>query len=117
MKKSRFSESQIVGILKEVEVGAKVNETRGMRFPIVHYNMKLLDKLFRRSGPEAQSRPQDIAEGITFQGLDDPAFLEFVRNGLMAVLLLVCLAANGVLSWASLGQHDKTRPRAPRSSA
>jgi len=27
MKKSRFSESQIVGILKEVELGAKVNET------------------------------------------------------------------------------------------
>ncbi len=27
MKKSRFSESQIVGSLKEVEVGAKVNET------------------------------------------------------------------------------------------
>lgn len=45
--------------------------------------MKLLDKLFRRSGPEAQSRPQASAEGITFQGLDDPAFLEFVRNGLM----------------------------------
>jgi putative transposase len=27
MKKSRFSESQIVGILKEVELGAKVGET------------------------------------------------------------------------------------------
>ena len=27
MKKSRFSEAQIVGILKEVELGAKVNET------------------------------------------------------------------------------------------
>lgn len=27
MKKSKFSESQIVGILKEVEVGAKVAET------------------------------------------------------------------------------------------
>ena len=27
MKKSRFSESQIVGILKEVEMGAKVGET------------------------------------------------------------------------------------------
>ena len=27
MKKSRFRESQIVGILKEVELGAKVNET------------------------------------------------------------------------------------------
>ena len=27
MKKFRFSESQIVGILKEVEVGAKVKET------------------------------------------------------------------------------------------
>ena len=27
MKKSRFSESQIVGILKEVEMGAKVAET------------------------------------------------------------------------------------------
>ncbi len=27
MKKSRFSESQIVAILKEVELGAKVGET------------------------------------------------------------------------------------------
>jgi putative transposase len=27
MKKSRFSESQIVGILKEVELGAKVGDT------------------------------------------------------------------------------------------
>lgn len=27
MKKSRFSEAQIVGILKEVEMGAKVAET------------------------------------------------------------------------------------------
>lgn len=27
MKKSRFSESQIIGILREVELGAKVNET------------------------------------------------------------------------------------------
>lgn len=27
MKKSRFSDSQIVGILKEVELGAKVGET------------------------------------------------------------------------------------------
>jgi len=27
MKKSRFSEAQIVGILKEVELGAKVGET------------------------------------------------------------------------------------------
>ncbi len=27
MKKSRFSEAQIVGILKEVEMGAKVGET------------------------------------------------------------------------------------------
>ncbi|MGF6214463.1 transposase [Comamonas sp. 4034] len=27
MKKSRFSEAQIVGILKEVELGARVNET------------------------------------------------------------------------------------------
>lgn len=27
MKKSKFSESQIVGILKEVELGAKVGET------------------------------------------------------------------------------------------
>lgn len=27
MKKSRFSEAQIVGILKEAELGAKVNET------------------------------------------------------------------------------------------
>jgi len=27
LKKSKFSESQIVGILKEVELGAKVGET------------------------------------------------------------------------------------------
>ena len=27
MKKSRFSEAQIVGILREVKLGAKVNET------------------------------------------------------------------------------------------
>lgn len=44
--------------------------------------MKLLDKLFGRS-PEAQSRPRASAEGITFQGLDDPALLEFIRSGQM----------------------------------
>lgn len=43
--------------------------------------MKIFDKLFRRDGPEAQSRPRASAEGITFQGLDDPALLEFIRNG------------------------------------
>lgn len=42
--------------------------------------MKFFDKLFGRA-PEAQSRPQASAEGITFQGLDDPALLEFIRNG------------------------------------
>lgn len=42
--------------------------------------MKIFDKLFRR-GPEAQSRPQASVEGITFSGLDDPALLEFIRNG------------------------------------
>lgn len=42
--------------------------------------MKFFDKLFGRA-PEAQSRPRASAEGITFQGLDDPALLEFIRNG------------------------------------
>lgn len=45
--------------------------------------MKIFDKLFRRGGPEAQSRPRASAEGITFQGLDDPVLLEFIRNGQM----------------------------------
>ncbi|KFJ09478.1 phage portal protein, HK97 family [Delftia acidovorans] len=45
--------------------------------------MKIFDKLFRRDGPEAQSRPRASSEGITFQGLDDPALLEFIRNGQM----------------------------------
>lgn len=45
--------------------------------------MKFFDKLFRRGGPEAQSRPQASAEGITFQGLDDPELLEFIRTGQM----------------------------------
>ena len=43
--------------------------------------MKLFDKLFRRVQSEAESRPRASAEGITFQGLDDPALLEFIRNG------------------------------------
>lgn len=42
--------------------------------------MKFFDKLFGRT-PEAQSRPRASTEGITFQGLDDPALLEFIRNG------------------------------------
>lgn len=42
--------------------------------------MKFFDKLSGRA-PEAQSRPRASAEGITFQGLDDPALLEFIRNG------------------------------------
>ena len=33
MKKSRFSESQIVAILKEVELGAKVGETCRRKLP------------------------------------------------------------------------------------
>lgn len=45
--------------------------------------MKIFDKLFRRGGPEAQSRPQASAQGITFQGLDDPALLDFIRRGQM----------------------------------
>lgn len=44
--------------------------------------MKLLDKILGRK-PETQSRPRASAEGITFQGLDDPALLEFIRNGQM----------------------------------
>ncbi|MDH2052860.1 phage portal protein [Achromobacter marplatensis] len=43
--------------------------------------MKFLDKLFRRGVPEAQARPHASAQGITFTGLDDPAFLEFLRHG------------------------------------
>ena len=46
--------------------------------------MKIFDRLFRRAGPEAKSRPQASAEGITFQGLDDPALLEFIRSGQMS---------------------------------
>ena len=45
--------------------------------------MKIFDKLFRQTAPVAQSRPQASVEGITFRGLDDPAFLEFIRNGQM----------------------------------
>ncbi len=41
--------------------------------------MKIFD-MFRRK-PEAQSRPQSSAQGFTFTGLDDPAFLEFIRLG------------------------------------
>ena len=41
--------------------------------------MSILD-MFRRKA-EAKSRPQASAQGITFQGLDDPALLEFIRNG------------------------------------
>lgn len=41
--------------------------------------MSILD-MFRRKA-EAKSRPKASAEGITFQGLDDPALLEFIRNG------------------------------------
>jgi putative transposase len=40
MKKSRFSEDQIVGILNEVEMGAKVAETcrkRGLS-ELIHYS-------------------------------------------------------------------------------
>ena len=41
--------------------------------------MSIFD-MFRRKA-EAKSRPQASAQGITFQGLDDPALLEFIRNG------------------------------------
>lgn len=68
--------------------------------------MKIFDKLFRRSGPEAQSRPRASADGITFQGLDDPALLEFIRNGQattanrmvrnMAALRSLSLIGNGL---------------------
>ncbi|UUC92470.1 phage portal protein [Comamonas sp. C11] len=67
--------------------------------------MKLLDKLFGRS-PEAKSRPRASAEGIAFQGLDDPALLEFIRNGQttsanrmvrnMAALRSLSLISNGL---------------------
>lgn len=68
--------------------------------------MKIFDKLFRRSEPVAQSRPRASAEGITFQGLDDPALLEFIRNGQttsanrmvrnMAALRSLSLISNGL---------------------
>lgn len=68
--------------------------------------MKLFDKLFRRVQSEAQSRPRASAEGITFQGLDDPALLEFIRNGQvgasnrmvrnMAALRSLSLISNGL---------------------
>lgn len=67
--------------------------------------MKFFDKLFGRA-PEAQSRPRASAEGITFQGLDDPALLEFIRSGQMtsanrmvrnmAALRSLSLISNGV---------------------
>lgn len=41
--------------------------------------MKLFDMF--RFKPEAQSRPQASVEGVPFTGLDDPALLEFIRNG------------------------------------
>lgn len=43
--------------------------------------MKIFD-MFRRK-PEAQSRPTASAQGVAFTGLDDPAFLEFIRSGQM----------------------------------
>lgn len=68
--------------------------------------MKIFEKLFRRSEPVAQSRPRASAEGITFQGLDDPALLEFIRNGQttsanrmvrnMAALRSLSLISNGL---------------------
>lgn len=67
--------------------------------------MKLLDKILGRK-PETQSRPRASAEGITFQGLDDPALLEFIRNGQttsanrmvrnMAALRSLSLISNGL---------------------
>ena len=41
--------------------------------------MNIFD-MFRRK-PEAKSRPSASAEGLTFNGLDDPALLEYIRNG------------------------------------
>lgn len=67
--------------------------------------MKLLDKILGRK-PETQSRPRASAEGITFQGLDDPALLDFIRNGQttsanrmvrnMAALRSLSLISNGL---------------------
>lgn len=67
--------------------------------------MKLLDKILGRK-PEAPSRPRASAEGITFQGLDDPALLEFIRSGQltsanrmvrnMAALRSLSLISNGL---------------------
>lgn len=68
--------------------------------------MKIFDKLFRRAVPEGQSRPRASAEGITFHGLDDPALLDFIRNGRttsanrmvrnMAALRSLSLISNGL---------------------
>lgn len=41
----------------------------------------MLEKLKFWRKPEAQSRPSASAEGVTFSGLDDPALLEYIRNG------------------------------------
>lgn len=67
--------------------------------------MKFFDKLFRR-GPEAQSRARASAEGIAFQGLDDPALLEFIRSGQLggaAIRMLRNTAALRSLSLISNG--------------
>lgn len=44
----------------------------------------MLEKLKFWRKPEAQSRPSASAQGVTFSGLDDPALLDYIRNGQMA---------------------------------
>lgn len=40
-----------------------------------------LFNIFRQKGPEASGRPQASIEGNPFNGLDDPALLEYIRGG------------------------------------
>ncbi|MGR2664283.1 phage portal protein [Chromobacterium haemolyticum] len=72
--------------------------------------MKWLDKILGGAKATATAQPRaEAGTGITFTGLDDPALLEFLRNGLssmnlqgasslrnMAVLRCVSLISNGI---------------------
>lgn len=46
--------------------------------------MSILD-MFRRK-PEAKSRPSASAQGLTFEGLTDPALLEYIRGGQLGAM-------------------------------